>query len=72
MKEHYFGFNFHVIPKYIIPFRGHLDNGDVIINENGRELFWSTHDNGFKLVTDDAYDYLEKEEINTYWKKHEF
>lgn len=69
MKENYYGFNFKTIPKEVIKYKGTLENMDVIQNDSGRELIWCSHDNGYKLITNDAYDYLEKEEIRKSWKK---
>lgn len=69
MKEHYYGFNFRTIPKHVIPYIGNIENGDIIENSNKKCLYWDEHYNGWKLLTDDAYDYLEKDEINKYWRK---
>lgn len=71
MKEHYYGFNFKLIPKEVIPYKGHLENGDVIFNHFKKELYWCATSNGYKLLTTDAYDYLSNEDIYSNWQKYD-
>jgi hypothetical protein len=69
MKENYYGFNFKSIPKEVIPFKGVLEEGDVIYNTFRKELIW--YKNEYKLLTDDAYDYLSNEDIRSNWQKYD-
>lgn len=69
MKENYYGFNFKSIPKEVIPFKEVLEEGDVIYNTFRKELIW--YKNEYKLLTDDAYDYLSNEDIRSNWQKYD-
>jgi hypothetical protein len=71
MKEHYHGFNFKTIPRNVINFKGDLENGDIIENDNKIALIWSSHDEGYKLITDNAYVFIDKDELKTKWRKIE-
>lgn len=67
--NHYYGLNFATIPKEVIRFIGELENGDVIENKYKKQLYYDIRFDAFKIVTDDAYDYLDKDDINCTWKK---
>ena len=69
MKENYYGFNFKPISREVIPFKGILEESDIIYNPFKRELLW--YNNEFRLITNDAYDYLSNEDIYSNWKKYD-
>jgi hypothetical protein len=68
------GINGNTIPREAIPYKGELQDYNIIENSTGKSLIYHTKSNfldeGFTLITDDPCNtWLKEEDIDSEWTK---